>query len=239
MSHPRLSHDPWLTERLGKTAFHLVGSLDAQGDWQRDIERQIAAESLFADVKVPVDAAAGVEAVESLGFSLMDTNLRFLASCSALSETDLPGIGFAAPDMADDVGSIAERAFVLDRFHRDAKTAPHAGRIKRDWARNFFSGGRGEWMVTASREGHAVGFLQLLRSGSDELVIDLIAVDECWSGRGLARGMIGFAAKKCGVLGNMVVGTQAANYRSVRLYEGLGFRLSAADYVFHHHGERS
>ena len=32
------------------------------------------------------------------------------------------------------------------------------------------------------------------------------------------------------------VGTQAANTPSVRLYESLGFRLSQAQFVLHHHG---
>jgi ribosomal protein S18 acetylase RimI-like enzyme len=31
------------------------------------------------------------------------------------------------------------------------------------------------------------------------------------------------------------VGTQAANPQAMRFYEGLGFRLSACHYVFHHH----
>lgn len=32
------------------------------------------------------------------------------------------------------------------------------------------------------------------------------------------------------------VGTQAANVAAVRLYESLGFRLSQASFVLHHHG---
>jgi ribosomal protein S18 acetylase RimI-like enzyme len=35
----------------------------------------------------------------------------------------------------------------------------------------------------------------------------------------------------------IVVGTQAANIPSVRLYESLGFRLRSSQYVLHHHGK--
>jgi hypothetical protein len=35
----------------------------------------------------------------------------------------------------------------------------------------------------------------------------------------------------------MIVGTQAANPDSLRLYENLGFRVSGASYVLHLHSE--
>jgi hypothetical protein len=34
----------------------------------------------------------------------------------------------------------------------------------------------------------------------------------------------------------MLVGTQAANVASLRLYESLGFRMRDAKFVLHHHG---
>ena len=91
-------------------------------------------------------------------------------------------------------------------------------------------------MVVARCDNVPAGFLQLLRSAADDMVIDLIAVDAAYRGRGLARAMIGFASAKCNCAGSVVVGTQVANIPSVRLYETLGFRLTAAQYVFHHHG---
>ncbi len=47
--------------------------------------------------------------------------------------------------------------------------------------------------------------------------------------------MIGRAARTMAAA-ELVVGTQAANTPSVRLYEGLGFRLTSAQLVLHHHG---
>jgi ribosomal protein S18 acetylase RimI-like enzyme len=90
--------------------------------------------------------------------------------------------------------------------------------------------------VVARCDNVPAGFLQLLRSAADDMVIDLIAVDTAYRGRGVARAMIGFASANCDCGGPVLVGTQVANIPSVRLYETLGFRLTAAHYVFHHHG---
>jgi ribosomal protein S18 acetylase RimI-like enzyme len=236
MTEPRLVQDDWLSDRLGKSAFHLDGTLGEPGPWISDVKNRLAMHSQFADVKIAVDDMCGAARAGELGFALVDTNLRFSAARSAMPVADMPRVGFAAPEMADAIGAIAEHAFIYDRFHRDPRTLPYAGKIKRDWAKNFFAGKRGEWMVAASRAGVAIGFLQLLRSASDELIIDLIAVEAACAGQGIATAMISFAARNCDAAGPMVVGTQVANTRSIRLYERLGFRLQSAQYVFHHHG---
>jgi ribosomal protein S18 acetylase RimI-like enzyme len=236
MNEPRLVHDQWLSDRLGKPAYHLIGAVEASGPWVAEVTRCLAARSLFADVKIAVDDICGAARVGQLGFALIDTNLRFSAARSAIEIAPTPTVGFANADMANAIGTIAEHAFVFDRFHRDSRTLPYAGAIKREWAKNFFAGRRGDWMVAASRSGVPIGFLQLLRSPSDQLVIDLIAVEAACMGQGIAQAMIGFAAKNCDVTGPIVVGTQVANTRSIRLYEHLGFRLESAQYVFHHHG---
>jgi len=233
---PRLARDAWLSNQLGKSAFHLTGALANAGSWIDEVREQLAAPSLFADVKIAVDDICGAARASELGFALVDTNLRFSAARSTISVPAMPMVGFAKADMADAIGAIAEHAFVFDRFHRDPRTLAYAGTIKREWAKNFFAGHRGDWMIVASRAGEPIGFLQLLRSPSDELVIDLIAVETASTGKGIAQAMIGFAARNCDVAGPIVVGTQVANTRSIRLYEHLGFRLQSAQYVFHHHG---
>ena len=71
-------------------------------------------------------------------------------------------------------------------------------------------------------------------------MIDLIAVHPAHARKGHARAMIGLAALKGTGAGQlprgMVVGTQAANIASIRLYESLGFRLSDSKFVLHHGG---
>ncbi len=236
MSGLRLVEDQWLAERLGVPALHLVGTAAAHGAAPDAVVQKINARPLFVDLKASVDDNGTVAFAHAHGFTLIDTNLRFSAPRQALPRANGWDVGFAKPDMEIAVGAIAERSFVFDRFHRDPATASRAGVIKRDWARNFFQGGRGDWMVVAVRDGTPVGFLLLLHSASGDLVIDLIAVEAACAGQGVARCMISYAADHCDVSGAVVVGTQVANTRSIQLYEGLGFRLQAAQYVFHHHG---
>jgi ribosomal protein S18 acetylase RimI-like enzyme len=137
------------------------------------------------------------------------------------------------------VASLAGRAFRFSRFHLDpAIPRGLADRVKAGWAANFFAGARGDAMVVAEQDGAVAGFLLLLRGPSDGVTIDLIAVAPESARQGLARAMIGFAAQGAGGARpkGWRVGTQAANIASVRLYESLGFRLSQAQFVLHHHG---
>jgi ribosomal protein S18 acetylase RimI-like enzyme len=232
-----LKPDEWLTRRLGKPSFHLMGELGNRSLDTSAIAEKLAERSIFVDAKIPVADVASVEAAQQMGFSLIETNLQFAMLLSDVPQKSLPEIMFATPDMADAVGEIAATSFSEDRFHRDrAISKSSADDLKRSWAINFFAGGRGDWMVVGCIGGRPVGFLQLMRMSNGGLRIDLIAVSAGERGRGLARAMIAFASRNCGCTGQVTVGTAIANARSVSLYENMGFRLCAAQYVFHHHG---
>jgi ribosomal protein S18 acetylase RimI-like enzyme len=236
-NEPRLAEDPWLSARLGKPAFHLLGDLAQLASCETRLQRELSAGHVFADVKVPVNDLLAVSTVQKLGFLLVDTNLGFSIACRDLPQVDCTDVLFAQPGMEQAVGTIAEKSLICDRFHHDTDIpSSTASDIKRVWAQNYFRGLRGDWMVVARRHGIPVGFLQLLRSPRAELIIDLIAVDSAHRRQGIARAMIAFAAKHCDAMESMAVGTQAANISSARLYENLGFRLRSAHYVFHHHG---
>ena len=237
MSKPTLTLDPWLTRQLGKPSFHLAGEIDGQSFARSPIVEQLAAQPLFADVKVPVADGLSADAAQRMGFSLIDTNLQFAMPLSDVPEVGMPGLMFATPDMAGAVGGIAATSFSDDRFHRDpAIPNPVADELKRCWATNFFAGKRGDWMVVACVGERPVGFLQLLRMPGGGLLIDLIGVSARERGRGFARAKIAFSRQNCDCSGEVVVGTAIANARSIRLYENMGFRLRSAQYVFHHHG---
>lgn len=237
MNEPRLVADPWLSGLLGKAAFHLQGPAERIAACRATLAAQLGKGVAFADAKTAVEDVAAAAALQSLRFGLIDTNLRFEAPRSKIADDARPGIKFASAGDADAVASIAGRSFVSDRFHRDpAISTTAANAIKSAWAHNFFSGRRGDYMVTARRDGAVAGFLQLLKGSDGSLVIDLVAVGSKHRGTGLARAMIGFAARACDGEGVMAVGTQVGNIPSIRLYESLGFRMTSAQYVFHRHG---
>jgi ribosomal protein S18 acetylase RimI-like enzyme len=239
MGEARLVEDAWLADRLGKPAFHLEGDVTALATQGHPLSGRLALAPIFADVKLPVGDIAGINAVAGLGFSLIDTNLRFTMLREKAPGGTPRNVRPATPDMADGIAQIAHDSFVFDRFHRDpAIPKGTASKIKRDWAQNFFSGRRGEWMIAACEGDAPIGFLQLLRTPDDDLVIDLIAIDAKHRGRGHALAMISYAVTHCAVSGEVIVGTQVSNVPSVRLYEKLGFRMAEAKYVFHHHGQK-
>jgi ribosomal protein S18 acetylase RimI-like enzyme len=170
---------------------------------------------------------------------VVDTALTFDAE-GVSAPGDDSRIRFARPDDEKEVRALAGSAFQYSRFHLDpAIPAALAHRIKSEWAGNWFRGARGDGMIVAEDAGRVAGFLQLLWRG-ERLVIDLVAVDPASRARGLARAMIGCAAKRgtgdARRPAAITVGTQAANIPSVRLYESLGFRLRGSQYVLHHHG---
>lgn len=171
--------------------------------------------------------------VQDHGFRLIDTNLKF--EKRAESPTAVSGdclLRFAEPADRDAVMDLARRNFVFTRFHLD-ELIPNsvADEIKAQWAANFFSGQRGDRLVVAELDKKIVGFTLLLVPTDSEVVIDLIAVDDAYRRRGIAAEMIAFVESQFAPA-QLVVGTQAANLPSVRLYEKLGFRLAGISTCF-------
>ncbi len=190
------------------------------------------------EAKVPVDRVGALSALTDQGFHLVDTNVQLTRAARAPEAFDARCRLARADDEAA-VRDIAGRSFSQSRFHFDPIIPDAlADRLKAEWAGNFFSGRRGHWMVVAEDERGVGGFLQLLRGPDDLLVIDLIAVAPERRGRALARSMIACAAQSClGRPAAMLVGTQIANFGSLALYGGMGFRVSSAAHVLHLHSQ--
>jgi GNAT superfamily N-acetyltransferase len=188
------------------------------------------------DVKIRADRVADVALLTERGFRVIDTNVQLTRAAGELI-FDGASCRFAAPGDEAAVRAVAASSFSQTRFHLDPRIPKaDADRVKEEWAGNFFSGKRGEWMVIAEEGDQVAGFVQVLRGSGDSLVIDLVAVRLGSRGKGLGRAMIGFAAQTClGRPVGMVVGTQISNVRSLRLYESLAFRVSDAHYVLHLH----
>jgi ribosomal protein S18 acetylase RimI-like enzyme len=190
----------------------------------------------FITARLPVGEAVTRELVESCGFHLVDTSLRFekpVASAAAAAGACRLRLAEASDRAA--VVELARRSFAFSRFHQDALLGRRlADQIKAQWADNFFNGRRGEALIVA-HEGDRLAAFALLAGNAERTVIDLIAVDEPFRRRGIAADLIGFAESRSRAP-LIQVGTQLANLPSVRLYEKLGFRLADAQHVFHFHG---
>lgn len=223
--------DPWLSDLLGRPAYTVAAEAVHSPATVRRV-REFVADGAFLQSRIDVADTAGAAVLETLGFRLVDTNVLFEGQAPRGPE---PGadVRLARPGDRDAVRALAGRGFERSRFHLDGRIpAGTADRIKAEWAANFFAGRRGDAMVVADGPDGVGGFLQLLDDGRGASAIDLIAVDAPLRGRGLARAMIAFAARRPGIV-RMRVGTQIANRASIRLYESLGLRFAEARYVFH------
>ena len=226
--------DIWLSGIMGQPVYLLGADALPVGDLPRQLE-SLPSDS-FVYAKAPADRLDRVRCLERAGFLLVDTLVTLeLGSMEPPEPRGLLSVRLAQPPDAEDVASVSGSAVTYSRFHQDPMINDEvANRIKYHWAKNFFSGKRGDSMVVATAGGRAVGFLQLLHRGND-LIIDLIATDREQRRRGAARDMISYAMGHCGKFRRMLVGTQAANAPALALYQGMGFKVCNLSYVFHWH----
>jgi ribosomal protein S18 acetylase RimI-like enzyme len=235
--HPGASIDPddWLGPLLGKPAYRVAldpGAGDALVPRLEEARRRGPA---FFYAKLAPNQLREIHLLEARGFHLVDTNITLARPGGIQPGGETDRARFAVADDEDAVGRIARTNLSTSRFHLDPEIPRAvADTIKEEWARNFFRGRRGRWMVVAELEDGVAGFLQLLLDDHC-LVIDLIAVDAPARRRGLARGMIEFAAAECRPFDELAVGTQLGNRTSLDFYESLGFRVVDARHVLHLH----
>jgi ribosomal protein S18 acetylase RimI-like enzyme len=237
--------DEWLAGVLNRPAFRFNIDNDCKEDYHEkatgyrcEMDRIMAMPHVFIYSKVSPLKLKWVSFLEENGFRLVDTNVLLSRPRSPRVEDNGNNLcRFAVDSDEDGTVKLAGHAFIYSRFHQDPLfNKETANQIKSEWARNYFKGNRGDYMVVAVVNGRVVGFLQLLVGLEKNLVIDLITVDELHRRQGIARKMIEFAHVHCGDCGRIDVGTQIANTASLQAYESMGFRFRSASYVFHYHG---
>ena len=235
--------DQWLSDMLGVKVFRLdwveEPSQDFRGNQPRlaMLEHILIQSPVFVYAKTSVTAHEYIHWMENAKFHLVDTNIRLgrrtLRDQESIDECKMR---FATPKDELRTVELARRAFRFSRFHLDPRISqPKADTIKAEWARNFFSGKRGDAMIVAEIKGKIVGFLLLIYDRHRGLVIDLLAVDAQHRRKGVAGSMIAFAENRCTDFDHIFAGTQVANIASTRMYEKNGFRLASAEYVYHYH----
>ena len=194
--------------------------------------------------KVPTHRVDVVRALGCAGLFVVDVGLTFARpAATALPERPASGAVTVMPAVAGhhmDCLRLAGQAFDRSRFHLDPEMPRAlADRIKQAWIASYVEGRRGEELLVALLEGRVVGFLAVLAArfrGAPSRVIDLLAVDPRLRGRGIGQALVrAFAERHAPRATHLVVGTQAANIPSIRLYEKLGFSLASSTHVLHMH----
>jgi ribosomal protein S18 acetylase RimI-like enzyme len=231
--------DLWLSDIVGLPCYNIQDSIRPDS-----LDTHLGAPAFFT-ARVDVNDLVRVDALSVRGFKLVDTalTLRHEPQTVSASPARTPSIELvvdaARPDDVDAVVSIAGTSFRSSRFHLDPLfPSDAADRIKCEWARNLASGERGVGCLVVRMAERIVAFLGYLHLEDPEptSVIDLIAVDTGVQGTGVGTAIVTELLAASARQGRaVIVGTQAANRGSVRLYEGLGFRFDSASYVLHGH----
>jgi ribosomal protein S18 acetylase RimI-like enzyme len=229
------TEDLWLSGVLGVQTW----SCHVEEDSVRKIEGSLAEfrplRDAFATVKLPIGDTQVAPLFMEYGFSLVDVAVtldRSQAEPAAMPDN----VRLATEADFDAVESIAEHSFRYSRFHQDPRIGlQRANKVKRSWMQSYRTGSRGEETIIVEQHGEVAGFLGVLLQ-SRTAVIDLIAVDPAFSGRGLGRSLVrGFISRWSEDADRLLVGTQLINIPSIRLYESQGFRMADAQKVLHGH----
>ena len=236
MNLKEIIFDDWLSQIIKKNVYFLKNSFSNFN------ENFFPNENFLIWTKIPVTDIKKLNYLQKIGFYIVDTNVKLISSYINIDkDEDHTNIRFAKPDDEKYVKDIAKNSFEHSRFHLDPEIPYNiACSIKELWAKNFFLGRRGKWMVIAESNSEIVGFLQLTNKDDSTLVIDLIAVDKKFRGKGYAKKMIYYAYKNClNKTDKVEVGTQISNILSLDLYARLGFKITSSYYVLHLHKKKT
>jgi len=228
----QIAEDGWLTRVVGQPVLRIHEHCPA-GEIASHVVDAPGGSLYF--IRVPAADTQRVSELARLGFEVVDCGVT-LSRGAAPAVDDPPAVIAAGPRHAERVAIIGGSAFAMSRFHLDPHMpAGAADAIKREWARNCATGGRGVATLVALHEGEVAGFLAVLASGGDH-VIDLVAVDGRHRGLGIGRSLVqAFVARFGPRSAQLLVGTQAANVASLRMYESVGFRVQSSHYAMHLH----
>lgn len=235
-----IKEDSWLAAHLDKDAFILdvsrqwIEAISDSGSLEKKLFLELLSRKVFIHTKIDTLNVEAVKLLESYGFNVIDTNITFEKNIINDKKEIAAKVRITRQEDLDSVVSIAETNFFYSRFHLDpdiAKTT--ANEIKAQWVKAYFKKQRGDQMLVVQISSNVVGFILLLFKDG-VIVIDLIAIDKKYRGKGLGGDLIKATEAMYSNKNKIIAGTQIANISSIRLYEKSGFKLSGSKYVLHY-----
>jgi ribosomal protein S18 acetylase RimI-like enzyme len=214
--------DEWLTLQLDRPVFRLSDS---------GLNENQLPQKCFCYAKVSTHNSKLRKKLEKAGFVHQETSWIYEKKGVRSASPAWP-VRSAKPEDEAVVCALAVKAFHASRFHMDPFVGPDlGGKIKSDWAKNFFFGLRGNRLLVVEEKQKPSGFI-LLIEGLERTVIDLVCVDPEKQGKGLGKALLQAAETPEKWI---QAGTQEINHASRRLYEGLGYSVRETCWVLHRH----
>jgi len=195
------------------------------------------------------------QVVEKLGFSLMDTNVKYGIDLKRSpvqkfegSKLEIEGLTYEVvpcpcglPELVDIARtSWSQTKVAIDRFHADKKLPEElADSVYTDWLENSLSGELADYLIVPRVNGKAVGFLTLRRHedsvGDTNIgMLVLAAVDPSMRGRNVYTNMISSGLRVLKREADIAeTGTQVTNYPVQKAWVQLGLKQVSTTYTFH------
>ena len=231
-------NDLWLAERLKKNVFNLL--IDNQEKANNSyIDTPLSPALIYS--KIPTDRIKLTSTLIKEGFNIIDTNVLLRSPISSLvyKKSDTLRVRKALDSDSDreSLLSIAYNGFSHDRFHADPEISnEHASQIKADWVMNYILGKRGDLVLVIEDKKKIIqGFLLLIVNENSDCIIDLIAMDSSFRGKGAGTTIISAIHDFLPDTKDVYVGTQLSNYLSINFYSKLGFKIDATTFMLHKH----
>src|SRR3989304_1771020 len=132
---------------------------------------------------------------------------------------------------------LAQKLSQKSRFWRDVKTRFRVEEMYRIWIKRFIGGTDKGWCYGLKINNKVISMAIFQDEGEEKVVLELVAVEDDFRGRGWGRKMMDSSLVKLAAdgIGEVAVVTQLSNIIAVKFYLGWGLELKSARYIFHWH----
>ena len=235
--------------------FAIDGSLSAGG--RLSVARELAQQALIhaaatriemLSCRIPASEMFWVHALEEVGFRVMDVQCPLVrrsgSGMIAASATPPADFRFRNAVLADvpEIITIGRTAFKRSHLYADARlSVERTNALYEQWMRNDCTG-RAMFVVVAEMNERVGGFLAGVWDFTQDSMlavrrghIDLIAVHDCYRGRGVGGALVTEGLRRFTDRGAEIVtvSTQATNLNAIHLYQRCGFLPAECEITMH------
>ena len=229
-------------KRIGKLTLSIYDPVVTQEKRRTTFEALAEKTKLdMISARVNLNDLRTIQALQNIGGILTDILLTFrfdLGDHVPLPTVSNMKILPANETEAEELATLGGRIFQVDRFHGDENLPrSKSDELYSKWVGNSVRG-KADRVLVARDNDRIAGFItcKLERiAPSDNIgIIDLVGVNPSFAGQGVGSNLVYSALMWFhGKVQSVYVGTQAANFRAVRLYENSRFVHTCSEATLH------
>lgn len=181
--------------------------------------------------KVNPNQTEMISELEKDGFELKDTLIRFIIPRIKVVESNkVLSTELTQNQELTQVQKIAKDAFKNSHFYKNSKfQIEKVNNLYEKWVLNKYL--KKNKIYIYKEKDIVKGFLIAIETET-EAIIDLIAIDSSFRGKGIGRDLI-LKFLENNQLKKSYVGTQISNLQAIKLYEKIGYKILDFTHIFH------